>query len=296
MENKELLHACQLIDTDLVNLKMDRTFNSIGSNVFFQFGKEIKIEVIKGKKVIEKEWSLWLSLASWRINKGNTYIVGSGDAPKTIQSNIQLLLGKRFQSFRFISQFLDAEFNFEDGYQITTFFNWLEEDQWSLLLPDDSYIGVDCSSAEAIKNVQAMSKYFKIEENYEKVDSPFQATSVTNIAFNERNMPIIHFENDSSIHLEACAWRLEKKGNYLVGCLDDDQKKIQDELTHLIGKKLHQIDLASAMMDARFQFEGGFVLKTFSCCSVTNQWKICVNKEPIFYAKIPLLDDDQAIQ
>ena len=32
------------------------------------------------------------------------------------------LLGKRFRSLSFLSQFLDAEFNFENGYQITTFF------------------------------------------------------------------------------------------------------------------------------------------------------------------------------
>ncbi len=296
MGNKELLHAYKLVNTGLVHVKMDRTFNSIGSNVFFQFGREKKVEVIKGKKVIEKEWSLWISLASWRINKGDKYIVGSGEAPQTIQSNIPYLLGKRFQSFRFLSQFLDAEFNFEGDYQITTFFNWLEEDQWSLLMPGDSSIVVDCSNAKAIKNVQTMSQNFTIKENLKKIDSPLQNTAVTHVAFNEGNLPIFYFENDSSIHLNACAWRLEKNSNYMIGCLDDDPKKIKSQLTHLVGKKLNQVDVANAMMDARLQFEGGLVLKTFSCSHIEEQWKICEKGKSIFCAKIPLLDNDQSIQ
>lgn len=290
MESKEFLHACKLVNTNLIHLKMDRTFNSVGSNVFFQFGKEKKVEVIKGKKVIEKEWSLWISLASWRINKSNKYIVGSGDSSQTIQSNIQSLLGKRFQSLRFLSQFLDAEFNFDGGYQITTFFNWMEEDQWSLLFPDDSNIGVDCSSAEAIKNVQNISNHLKIEEKHKKIDAPLPKIIVTKITFNERNLPIFHFENDSSIHLEACAWRLEKNNNYVIGCLDGGLKEIKSELIHLIGKKLKQIDIVNPMMDARFQFEGGFVLKTFSCCHVEKQWKIYKERKLVFCASIPLLE------
>ncbi|MEX0961236.1 MAG: hypothetical protein WDZ28_00040 [Simkaniaceae bacterium] len=150
---------------------------------------------------------------------------------------------------------------------------------------------MDCSSAEEIKNIQTISQHFTIKENHKKIDFPLQNTVVTNITFNEWNLPIFHFTNGSSIHLEACAWRLEKNSHYVIGCLDDDLKKIKSELTHLIGKNLNQIDIANAMMDARFQFEGGFVLKTFSCCRVTDQWKICVQKKPIFCAKIPLLDN-----
>jgi len=295
MEDKHFFDAYNLIKERLVHLKMDRTFNSIGSNVFFEFGKEKEVIHKNGKKQLKKEWSLWISLASWRINKGDKYIVGSGDDPQTIQSNIQQLLGKRFQSLSFLSQFLDVEFTFEDGYQITTFFNWMEEDQWTIFLPDDSNIGVDCSSAEAIKNTQTISQQFTVKENYKKIDSPLQKTVITNIAFNDRNLPIFHFENDSSIHFEACAWRLEKNSNYVIGCLDEDFKKIKRELTHLVGKKLNQVDIANPMMDARIQFEDGFVLKTFSCCHIEEQWKIYEEKKLIFCAKIPLFDNHQPV-
>lgn len=274
---------------------MDRTFNSIGSNVFFEFGKEKKVEVIKGKKIVEKEWSIWLSNASWRISKGNKYIVGSGDSSQAIQSNIQNLLGKQFQSFSFLSQFLDAEFDFEGGYQITTFFNWMEENQWTIFLSDNTNIGVDCSSIEVIQNIRDMSAHFQIEENYKILHALLKKTVIVDITFNKWNLPIFHFENDSSIHFEACAWRLEKNSNYVIGCLDEDFKKIKRELTHLVGKKLNQVDVANPMMDARIQFEDGFVLKTFSCCHIEEQWKIYEEKKLIFCAKIPSFDNHQPV-
>ncbi len=267
---------------------MDRTFNSIGSNVFFEFGKEKKVEVIKGKKIVEKEWSIWLSNASWRISKGNKYIVGSGDSSQAIQSNIQNLLGKQFQSFSFLSQFLDAEFDFEGGYQITTFFNWMEENQWTIFLSDNTNIGVDCSSIEVIQNIRDMSAHFQIEENYKILHALLKKTVIVDITFNKWNLPIFHFENDTSIHLEACAWRLEENGNYLTGCLDDESKKNKKKLGCLVGKKLEQIGIANSMMDARFQFGDGFTLKTFSCCHTEEQWRICAGSKVIFCGGIDL--------
>ncbi len=292
MEDKEFLHACELINTSLVHLEMDRTFNSIGSNVFFQFGKEKKVEVRKGRKIIEKEWSLWISDASWRISKNGKYIVGSGDSPQIIQSNIQRLLGKRFQSFQFLSQFLDVAFNFEDSYEIITFFNWAEDNQWSLLLPDDSSIGIDCSNKEAIKNVQSIAKNFPIIETYKKLNDLLQGAFVTKINSNKYNLPVFHFENDISFNLEACAWRLEKNKEYIIGCLDNDKGKIKNELSKLISKKLKRFNIANSMMDARLQFENGYVLKTFTCCRIVNQWKIFSQNKPVFSASISIFDQE----
>lgn len=267
---------------------MDRTFNSIGSHVFFEFGKEKKVEFIKGKKVIEKEWSIWLSHASWRIIKNNEYIVGSGDSSKSIQSSIQKLLGNRFRSLSFLSQFLDAEFKFEDGYQITTFFNWMEEDQWIIFLPDDTNVVVDCSSETALKKVQSIASECQIIESYKKLNIPFQEGVISEITYNEKDLPIFHFQENFSLSLEACAWRLEKTNNYVIGCLDDN---FRNKLPLLIGKKLKQIDIANSMMDARFQFEDGFTLKTFSCCHIEEQWKILRGKELVFSAKISFLEN-----
>lgn len=288
MNNKQFLQACDLIKKNLVNEVMDRTFNSIGSNVFFQFGKGKEIISRNGRTIIEKEWSIRAGNASWRISKKSEYVTGSGDSPQIIQFGIQKLLGKRFQSFQFLSQFLDVEFNFEDGYQITTFFNWLMEDQWTVCLPNDLGIGIDCSTYEKIKQIQALAKHIPIIETYKKLDFLPPNITVTKIAYNEYDLPIFHFENGNSLHLEICTWRLEKHNDYLIGYLDEDKNQIRDRLSELVGKKLKQIDIANPMMDARFQFEDDYVLKTFTCCRAVKQWKICKQNELIFSADIQI--------
>ena len=135
MNKKEFVKSLKLLQSDLVKLSVNTAFNSIGSNVFFEFGQEIEKNVSNGKKELRKEWVIWISMASWRMTRHGKYIGGSGDDRGLIEGNIQRLLGKHFQSIHILSQFLDVEFNFEDGYQLTTFFNWREEDQWTIFLP-----------------------------------------------------------------------------------------------------------------------------------------------------------------
>ena len=53
-------------------------------------------------------------------------------------------------------------------------------------------------------------------------------------------------------------------------------------------QKLKQIDVGGPMMDGRFQFEGQYVLKTFSCCRLENQWNVCLKGVPIFHANIQI--------
>ena len=289
MEDENFSKAYELINTLLVNEKMDRTFNSIGSHVFFEFGKEKIVEFKNKRKFIEKEWSIWIGITSWRITKNNEFIVGSGDSPKMIQAGIKDLLGLRFQSFLSLSQFLDAEFNFEKGYRITTFFNWMEEDQWTVFLADGSSINIDCSSEKEIENVQNIASQFQIKEKYEELISPVQGKVVHEISYDKNTMPILCFEDNFSIHLESCAWRLEKDNHYVIGCLDDYFEKTESGLLQLIEKKLKRIDIANSMMDTRLQFEGGLVLKTFSCVHVKEQWKIWKGKELVFSGVLPHL-------
>lgn len=291
MENKEFLQAIELVNKNLIDKSIDQAFNSIGSNVFFEFGKLKEVEFTNGEKGLQREWSIWLNHVSWRITKNNKYFIGSGEKLDiNIQQHFQKLLGKRFQSISFLSQFLDIEFNFEDGYQIRTFFNWMEENQWTIFLPDDSYIGVDCSSESALKNVQNIASQLCITEHYEKLNTPIQEGVISEITFNYKNLPVFHFKENFSLSLESCVWRLEKDGLYVIGCLDEDLEKMKNELRLLIGKKLKQINIANPMMDARIQWEDGFVLKTFSCCHIEEQWKIYKEKKPVFCASIPLLE------
>jgi hypothetical protein len=289
MNNKQFSNAYELIKLNLVNFSVNRAFNSIGSNVFFEFGKERKFVLKNGKESSQKEWSIWIGDASWRITKNGKYIGGSGDSPENIQLSIQKLLGKRFQSLQFLSSFLDVEFHFDDGYQITTFFNWLEENQWTLFLPDQTNISVNCSNYEEIENVQNTASDFLIIENYKKLNFPKNELVLTEITYDDHGQLICCFEDGCSINLENCTWRLEKAQTYLIGCLDEEQDKI-NKMSELIGKKIKQIDVANSMMDARFQFEDQYVLRTFACCYKVNQWKITSNDNLIFCANIQLDD------
>jgi len=291
MDAKHFFHACELINNNLVNQVMNRTFNSIGSNVFFEFGQDKEVIFKNGRKSTQKEWAIWVSHASWRITKYEKYIVGSGETLEVnIQSYLEQLLGKRFRSFQFVSQFLDVQFNFEDGYQITTFFNSVEEDQWLLFLPDEFNINIDCSSQEAIQNVQDIAEHISIIETYKKIDFPQQDILLTKITYDKCDLPTLYFENDTSINLENCTWRLEKGKDYLVGYLDDKQNKFNKKISELIGKKLKKIDVANSMMDARLQFNNDYTLKTFTCCRKTDQWKICSNTTPLFRADIQICE------
>lgn len=43
MNNKEFIKSIERLKTNLVNMEVNRVFNSIGTNIFLQFGKERKI-------------------------------------------------------------------------------------------------------------------------------------------------------------------------------------------------------------------------------------------------------------
>lgn len=287
MNDKDFLVPYEIIKKKLVGLEVNRVLNSIGSNVFFEFGQGKEVTYRNGKTSVQKEWSIWLSDASWRLSKKGKYIVGSWDLPGVIEPNIQKLLGKRFQSIQFLSQFLDTEFNFDDDYRLTTFFNWIGEDQWMVFTPDSKTMHVDCSDNQTIKNTQNIAAHFPIVEDRKKLEIFDKALFVNKVAFDERGQPIFYLENDISIYLENCSWRLEKAQDYVIGCLDENSVM----LDRIIGKKLTCVDLINSMMDARFQFEDGYVLKTFTCWRRSEQWQILKKSIPIFQATIKLLED-----
>ena len=199
---------------------MDRTFNSVGSNIFFEFGEKKEYVFPNGKKSAQKEWSIWLSWASWRITHHNRYITGSDENPEiSIQSFLDKLLGKRFQSLLFISQFLDIELNFEDGYKINTFFNYSVENQWLIFLPNDSEMVIDCSTKESIKSLQSLSKQININDRFTKVNLSILGEKVDEISYKEDKVSKLILSNDFLVDLGTAAWRLAKNNEYYLGRL-----------------------------------------------------------------------------
>lgn len=272
---------------------MDRTYNSVGSNIFFEFGKQKEIVFQNGKKRLQKEWSIWLSWTSWRISQYNKYVIGSGENLEiNIQTHLEKLLGKRILSFRFLSQFLDLEINFEDGYQVTTFFNHIEENQWLLFFPNDIEIVIDCSSKKAIEFVQHLSKQIEIENKYKKLEFSFVDEEVKELLFAENEFSKIVFTEGFSIDLGLSAWRLEQKDQYQMGrkdyyfgSIEEQSRELEDKLLDLVGKKIKHMSIDSSGMDVRLEFEEGYIFEIFTHSKV-EPWKIYNKNEIILHAKV----------
>ena len=272
---------------------MDRTYNSVGSNIFFEFGKQKEIVFQNGKKRLQKEWSIWLSWTSWRISQYNKYVIGSGENLEVnIQTHLEKLLGKRILSFRFLSQFLDLEINFEDGYQVTTFFNRIEENQWLLFFPNNIEIVIDCSSEKAIESVQHLSKQIEIKNKYKKFDFLFVDSEVKELLFAENGLSKIIFTEDFSIDIGLSAWRLEKndryqmgRKDYYFGSIEERSKDLEDKLLDLTGKKIKRMNIDSSGMDMQLEFEDGYIFEIFTHSKV-DPWKIYSKNEIILHAKV----------
>jgi hypothetical protein len=272
---------------------MDRTFNSTGSNVFFEFGEQKEYVFPNGKKGVQKEWSIWLSWTSWRITHYNRYITGSNENPEiSIQSFLNELLGSRFQSLIFISQFLDIELNFDNGYQINTFFNYSAENQWLVFFPDDFEIVVDCSTKESIKFLQSLSKQINIKDRFIQKDLLIIEEKVNEISYSEGEILEMIMSNGFHIDLGGSAWRLVKGDEYCLGrldyyfgCKEGREKELRNTVSYLIGKHLKGVSVDSSGMDMRLAFEGGYVFEIFTHAR-TDPWRVSHGEDTMARANI----------
>lgn len=261
------------ISLNLINKQVSNVFNSIGSHIFIEFGKDLISRDSREKKYTRKEWVIWIGNASWRISKNGKYVVGSQDT--MIETEIQKLLSKRFLSIKVISQFFDLRFEFENGYQLDTFFNWSEESLWTIFFPDQNEIYTDFSEQKNIASSISISHHFNIVESFSPINIPLKKMVVSRIAFDNDNQPIFHFDNGFSLCLERCAWRLEKRGNYVLGSIDELDKieNVGYILSQLVSRGLVRIEISPSKMDSRIIFDDYLTIKTFTC-SLYDSWKL----------------------
>lgn len=293
MDHNQFLESYHLLNTSLINQVMNRTYHSVGSNIFFEFGKQKEVVLQNGRKRFRREWSIWLSWTSWRIAQHNKYVIGSGENSEVnIQAHLDRLLGKRILSFRFLSQFLDLEINFEDGYKVTTFFNRIEENQWIIFLSNNTEIVIDCSSEKAIECIQNISKWVAIENKYQKLDFLFLDAEVKEFLFGENELLKIICTEGVVIDLGLLAWRLEKHNQYQLGrkdyyflSIEGQNKEIQGKLLNLVGKKLRCIGTDRSGMDVRLEFEDGYILEIFTHAR-THPWRIFYKGEVLLCANV----------
>jgi hypothetical protein len=286
----------------LIHQEVNNVLNSIGSNVFFRFGKDIECISPKGRKSLHKEWTIWISDASWRITHNEKYVAGSADDPKIMQQGIERFLGKKFLSLEFVSQLLDVVFHFEDGYKITTFLDWNGDHQWSIFLPNKNVFILECLKEEPEMRTEfdgeatqepigILLSQLDVKENYQKLQFPWKEVCIKRIIIDDGKL-IFVCENQFVFGTDSSVWRLEKGNKYYAGWGDllfEDKEKVVKDVQKLVGQKIRQIETANFMMDTKVLIGDEYVLKTFSCWREENQWNIYSSPtKTAFSSSIPL--------
>lgn len=246
-----------------------RAYISIGSNLFVKFGKEENIGTFRdGRPSTKSPWTIWLSDTSWRLSKDNIFIIGSNDPYEKMNENLKELLGKKFIASRIISQFMDLQIDFENGYQLTTFFNSMSRADWVLFPLNENTIGIGSETEAEIQQTIELSKHFEIIEPYQLTSLAIDGKAVVSFEA-DGYLLTINFESDQSLLLYRPMWRIEHNNSYCIGSLDnysDRAAKIADQyLAQIIGKKLIRLSMVKPFTDAKFEFEDGWIIKTFSC-------------------------------
>src|SRR3989339_1025624 len=112
----ELLHWIQ---QDLRHRPATESKYLLGGGIYLGFGESKTRSIFTPKRtVIEnvKEWEFNLNNA-FRLTQHEQFVMGSSDHHEVIQKHLDQLLGLKFESIAFISKYLDAQINLEDGYQ-----------------------------------------------------------------------------------------------------------------------------------------------------------------------------------
>ncbi len=277
--NKQLI----LANSILKSKKVTRAFCSIGSNIFFEFGEESFI---------------WISLSSWRLTKDSHLVTGSGDSHQKICVEIEELKGKKFLKTKILSPYWEVEFEFGGGYKLTTFFDWAEEEQWTICLPHDGGLEIDCSTEEVRKELAKTAPIRECPPPYEDWDFSEENHIVETTLVSQNRRITIELSNDLTVNLERCTWRLSKNGSYISGCSDEEMANYKPELGEkalsksepedcdpfgaadncrdlfkkIKGSKLARITVNNRFMDMVIKFENGYEIETFTSCVAERYW------------------------
>jgi hypothetical protein len=272
MNKESLTKLIELMNEDMYLKPVVNLYNSIGFNLFVEIGQEIELPLGKGKR---EEWVIWISNSAWRITQDSQYIVGSGDDRNDINAGINYLLNRRIQKVSFTSDFLDLQIDFECGYCLNTFFNWVRENQWTIFMPNGEDLTAELSSFEEIKAVQIVAKEFSTTKEYISLNLPYLYDSIiTNVYLNKMNELQIILTNNYCINIFSATWRIESSGEFLLGYFHDETLNPDIIFQKFIGKQITLISVSESLMDAVFQIGSDLTLKTFAFTRNVNQWKI----------------------
>ncbi len=276
----------------LVGKQVKEAWNSVGYNIFLEFGDVISFSKTKdGRSYSNWEWGIHIGDSAWRLTKDRHFVVGSESYKEDIEQKIQELLSKKFVSVEITSQFLDLEINFEDEYQICTFFFWQTEDQWWFSFPDRAstptkkeYISVSCETPEEIRDVMELSLKFPIHEHYEVLTDVLDGKIIKGIVLDEARL-YISCKGGEAIMIDTWHWRLEKDGHFdtTSSRISSDEKTIFSRLKVLVGQEIKRVDTANGRMDIRIVIGSHYVLKTFTS-SDWGQWFVFNKDDDVIVA------------
>lgn len=91
----------------------------VGSFLTIEFGNPIKREISSNR--LQGEWNLWLYGCGWRLEQGETILVGSEGQREKIRSVVEIINGRRLLDIKITGPAFDTTFLFEDDVTIKTF-------------------------------------------------------------------------------------------------------------------------------------------------------------------------------
>lgn len=271
-----------------------RAYISVGSHLFINFGEEIESKFPNGQPCKDSQWTIWLGgSVGWRLSQKDKYITDSSDTYEEMNAKVQQLLGKKFLTSRILSQFMDIQFDFEDGYHLTCFLKTILRQQWVLFCSNDNTVGLESETKPQVQQIVGLSKHFDIVNPFQLINLPIDKKTVLGFSLEEASL-YLDFEDDLSLYLECCAWRIEKNGIYCIGSVDQFNHTINEDaskyLKEIKGKKLLKSSVIQPFQDAKFEFENDYVIKTFSCYKNPTPWRILKdNQKKVYSANVSSL-------
>lgn len=286
-DTDQIINNFQFINENLPEETVTKTYISTASHLFINFGEEFEAKYSNGKPYKKSPWSIWLGAnVDWRLNKNDKFIVGSCQSYDEMMKHIQKLVGEKYLSYSITSHLMDIQFEFENGFQLTSFFDALINEQWTIFCPNENIIGLEAETIEETNQIIKLSKNFKIKNDYKKKDLPIHYKVLLDWSLDETDL-FLNFEDGFTLSLDYCSWRIEKNQEYYMSIGDyrlSKNKNINVYLDRFKGKRLVRSDITERFHDAKFKFEGGDTISTFSNFNVTHPWRISSNSQFTIYS------------
>ncbi len=188
-EIEKFTETFQFFNKKVPQKPVRRSYISIGSHWFIDFGEVIELKRANGKLYKKSPWTIWLGAnVDWRLSKNGKFIVGSYQPYDKMFAEVQRLIGKKYLSCSIISQLMDIQFEFEDGYQITSFFNLIIREQWLLFCNNGHIASLEAETLDQVKDIKNLSNHFEIQNLFKDISLPIDQKSLTHFSLKETKL------------------------------------------------------------------------------------------------------------